>query len=42
MRKEAGFRLDDRIVTTYQATGELAQVFERFGEYIRQETLSLR
>ncbi len=42
MRKDAGFRVDDRIVTYYQAAGELAEVFERFGDYIRQETLSLR
>jgi isoleucyl-tRNA synthetase len=42
LRREAGFRLDDRIVTTYDAGGDLAQVFERFGDYIRQETLSVR
>ncbi|MBI3971621.1 MAG: isoleucine--tRNA ligase [Chloroflexi bacterium] len=42
MRKDAGFRLEDRIETVYQADPELAAVFERFGDYIRQETLSLR
>ncbi len=42
MRKDAGFRLEDRIITYYQAQGELAEVFRKFGDYIRQETLSLR
>jgi isoleucyl-tRNA synthetase len=42
MRKEAGFRLDDRIVAYYEAGDELRAVFERFGDTIRQETLSLR
>ncbi|HVG95989.1 MAG TPA: DUF5915 domain-containing protein, partial [Chloroflexota bacterium] len=42
MRKEAGFRLDDRIVAYYEAGEELRVVFERFGDAIRQETLSLR
>jgi isoleucyl-tRNA synthetase len=42
LRREAGFRLEDRIVTTYDAEGEVADVFARFGDYIRQETLSVR
>ena len=42
MRKDAGFRLEDRIVTYFEASGTLADVFERYGDYIRQETLSLR
>jgi isoleucyl-tRNA synthetase len=41
VRKNAGFRVEDRIVTTYRADDALAAVFERFGDYIRQETLSL-
>jgi isoleucyl-tRNA synthetase len=42
MRREAGFRLEDRIVTFYAADDELRPLFERYGEYIRQETLSQR
>jgi isoleucyl-tRNA synthetase len=41
MRKDAGFEVEDRIVTRFDANGELAAVFERFGDYIRQETLSV-
>jgi isoleucyl-tRNA synthetase len=41
MRKDAGFDVEDRIVTTYEAGGELAQVFDEHGDYIRQETLSV-
>ena len=41
MRKDAGFEVEDRIVTRFDATGELAGVFDRFGEYIKQETLSV-
>ena len=36
-----GFEVEDRIAIAYNATGELAQVFDRFGEYIKQETLSV-
>ncbi len=39
-RKEAGFRLDDRIVTYYDADGELAAVVQEWADYIRSETLS--
>jgi isoleucyl-tRNA synthetase len=42
MRKEAGFRLDDRIVVSYEADDDLRAVLERFGETIRRETLALR
>jgi isoleucyl-tRNA synthetase len=42
LRKDAGFRVEDRIVTYYEAQGGLAEVFLRFGNYIRQETLSVR
>ena len=41
MRKDAGFEVEDRIVTRFDADGELATVFDRFGEYIKQETLSV-
>jgi isoleucyl-tRNA synthetase len=40
MRKDAGFQLDDRIVTTYDADAELEAVVEEWGDYIRAETLS--
>jgi isoleucyl-tRNA synthetase len=40
MRKDAGFQLDDRIVTTYDADAELQGVVEEWGDYIRAETLS--
>ncbi len=39
-RKEAGFELDDRIVTVYQAEGELAEAIEKWRELIVSETLS--
>ncbi len=42
MRKKAGFNIEDRITTTYQAAGGLAQVFAEWGEYIAAETLSTR
>ncbi len=41
LRKEAGFNLDDRIVTTYQAEGELAAAIEAWHELIAAETLSV-
>ena len=41
MRKDAGFEVEDRIVTRFDASGELATVFDHFGEYIKQETLSV-
>jgi len=40
MRKEAGFQLDDRIVTTYDAGDELGAVVNGWSDYIRAETLS--
>jgi isoleucyl-tRNA synthetase len=39
-RKEAGFDLDDRIVTFYQAEDELAEAIEDWRELIAAETLS--
>jgi isoleucyl-tRNA synthetase len=41
MRKDAGFEVEDRIVTHFDADGDLATVFDRFGDYIKQETLSV-
>ncbi|RME35649.1 MAG: hypothetical protein D6793_07025 [Thermoflexia bacterium] len=41
LRKEAGFELDDRIVTVYGAGGELAEAMAAWREYIAAETLSV-
>ena len=41
LRKKAGFNLDDRIVTTYQAEGELAEAIETWRDFIVAETLSV-
>jgi len=40
MRKDAGFNIEDRITTYYQTSGEMAEVFQTWGDYIRTETLS--
>ncbi len=40
MRKEAGFRIEDRITTYYQAGPALREVLEALGHYIKGETLS--
>jgi isoleucyl-tRNA synthetase len=42
MRKKAGFNIEDRITTCYQAGGTLAEVFATWGEYIAAETLTTR
>jgi len=48
MRKSAGFAISDRITTTYQVrdgngqAARLAAALTRFGDYVQQETLSLR
>lgn len=42
MRKDAGFRIEETITTYYQADESLAPVFQAWGKYIRQETLSTR
>ena len=42
MRKEAGFRIEDRIVTYYRADPDLRRVFEGWADYIGGETLSTR
>jgi isoleucyl-tRNA synthetase len=40
LRKEAGFQLDDRIVTYYEGDEELDAVVGEWGDYIRAETLT--
>jgi isoleucyl-tRNA synthetase len=40
MRKSADFNIEDRILTSYQAEGELADVMSTWAEYIQGETLS--
>jgi len=40
MRKDAGFNIEDRITTYYQAETNLAQVFSDWAEYIQAETLT--
>ncbi|MEM2431255.1 MAG: class I tRNA ligase family protein [Candidatus Bathyarchaeia archaeon] len=40
-RKEAGFNIADNIETYYEAGPILTEVFEKFGEYIAAETLSV-
>jgi isoleucyl-tRNA synthetase len=42
MRKKAGFNIEDRITTWYQAEETLGEVFTRWGEYIASETLTTR
>ena len=42
MRKDAGFNIEDRITTCYQAQGLLKDVFTTWGEYIATETLTTR
>ena len=39
-RKDAGFRIEDRITTSYEAGGELAEVIAAWADYIKRETLS--
>jgi isoleucyl-tRNA synthetase len=40
LRKDAGFQLDDRIVTTYETDDELSTVVADWADYIQAETLS--
>jgi isoleucyl-tRNA synthetase len=40
MRKDAGFNIEDRITTYYQAGESFAQVFQDWRDYIMAETLS--
>jgi len=41
MRREAGFRIEDRITTYYQAGPALWEVLDNLGQYIKGETLSI-
>jgi isoleucyl-tRNA synthetase len=41
LRKDADFNLDDRIATTYQAEGELAEAIEAYRDLVAAETLSV-
>ena len=41
MRKDAGFNIEDRIITYSLAAGELAEAISTWAEYIKAETLSL-
>jgi isoleucyl-tRNA synthetase len=41
LRKEAGFQLDDRIITCYDADHELNAVVKEWTDYIQAETLSV-
>ncbi|MGQ9584118.1 MAG: isoleucine--tRNA ligase [Anaerolineae bacterium] len=40
LRKEAGFRIEDRIVTYWQGGPLSTQLFARWGNYIQRETLT--
>ena len=40
MRKNAGFNIEDRISTWYQAEGELAAVIAAWADYLKAETLT--
>jgi isoleucyl-tRNA synthetase len=40
LRKDAGFRIEDKIVTYYEGDAELKKVIEEHTGYICQETLS--
>ena len=42
MRRDAGFDIADRIELTYEGDDEVAAVLERWGDYVRQETLAER
>ncbi|NOZ30304.1 MAG: isoleucine--tRNA ligase [Chloroflexi bacterium] len=42
LRKEAGFAIEDRIVTEYAADGPLAAAIAAFADFIKNETLSVQ
>jgi isoleucyl-tRNA synthetase len=42
LRKEAGFRIEDKILAYYEADAALSDVMRDYAEYIKQETLSER
>ena len=41
MRKDAGFNIEDRIITYSLAEGDLTEAIATWAEYIKAETLSL-
>jgi isoleucyl-tRNA synthetase len=41
LRKQSGFNIEDRIVTYYEADGQLSRALERNGDYVKAETLSI-
>lgn len=41
LRREADFNIEDRIITTYQASERLAHAVEQFAELIKNETLTV-
>jgi isoleucyl-tRNA synthetase len=41
LRKEAGFAIEDRIITEFAADGQLVTAVESFASFIREETLSV-
>ena len=41
LRKTMGFDIADRIKLTYDAEGELLETFEKFADYIKEETLAI-
>jgi isoleucyl-tRNA synthetase len=41
LRKRSSFNVEDRIVITYQADGDLAEAFEKYAGYLASETLAL-
>ncbi|MCS7221043.1 MAG: class I tRNA ligase family protein [Anaerolineae bacterium] len=41
LRKEAGFAIEDRIVTEFAADGQLATAVQVFADFIQEETLSV-
>ncbi|HEY63272.1 MAG TPA: isoleucine--tRNA ligase, partial [Caldilineae bacterium] len=42
LRKEAGFAIEDRIITEYAADGPLAAAIAAFADFIKNETLSVQ
>jgi isoleucyl-tRNA synthetase len=40
LRKDAGLNVEDRIELQYAADDELARLMERYGDYIKRETLA--
>ncbi|MCD6290582.1 MAG: isoleucine--tRNA ligase [Anaerolineae bacterium] len=42
LRKEAGFAVEDRIITEYAADGPLAAAIAAFADFIKNETLSVQ